>query len=135
VEALQAAEAALRAQNEDLHAMHRAVEQERARYAALFTLAPDGYLVTDTAGVVQEVNQAAVVLLGRPAEDLMGKPLVLVIVETDRPTFQTLLTRLTRQERVPPWDTSLQPLQGEPIPVSLTVAVDPPPPELVRALY
>jgi PAS domain S-box-containing protein len=135
VEALQRAEEELRAQNDALHAMRVAVEQERDRYVALFTLAPDGYLVTDAAGVVQEVNQAAAVLLGRPAEDLVGKPLVLAVVEADRPTFQTLLTRLTRQQRVPPWETHLQPLQGDPLPVSLTVAVDPPPPQPVRGLY
>ena len=57
---------------------------ERERYAALFDLAPDGYLVTD-AGVIQEANCTAVALLAVSQEVLVGKPLVLWIAKEDRP--------------------------------------------------
>jgi two-component system sensor histidine kinase FlrB len=132
---LQAAEAALRAQNADLQAMRMALEAERARYSALFLLAPDGYLVTDTAGVLQEVNQAGAALLGQPAAMLVGKPLRFFLVEADQPQFDTLLARLLRQERVPPWETQLQPQQGAPVPVSLSMAVEPAAGGEVRAVY
>jgi PAS domain-containing protein len=36
------------------------------QYQALFELAPDGYLVTNAAGVIHTANQAAARLLGMP---------------------------------------------------------------------
>src|SRR5262249_7744131 len=64
LEELRTRDEELRQQNEALIATRLDVEQESARYAALFTLAPDGYLVTDAAGVIQEANPAAGSLLG-----------------------------------------------------------------------
>lgn len=135
VEALQVAEEELRAQNDELREAQCTVAHERARYAALFTLAPDGYVVTDAAGMVQEVNQVAAALLRRPAAALRGKPLVAYVAQTHRAAFRTLLTDLTHQERVPAWEGDLQPLEGAPVPVSLTVAVVQSSPEHAVCLY
>ena len=63
VEQLQAVEEELYQQHDELIETRRQVETERARYTALFDLAPDGYLVTNAAGVIQEANRAAVALL------------------------------------------------------------------------
>ena len=110
VEELQAAEEELRQQQDELRTRQQ-VEVERERYAALFDLAPDGYLVTDAAGVIQEAN-CAVALLAVSQEVLVGKPLVLWIVKEDRLAFHTQLAHLTQALRVHDWELRLQPQQG-----------------------
>src|SRR5262249_27268516 len=56
VEELQTAEEELRRQQDELIETRHQIEVERARYTALFDLAPDGYLVTNAAGIIQEAN-------------------------------------------------------------------------------
>src|SRR5438067_11590331 len=55
-----------------------AAAQERAnlllRYQQLFAFLPDGYVITDLWGNVRDANQAALTLLGRPREFVVGKP-------------------------------------------------------------
>ena len=65
LEELQVAEEELRQQNEELLETHLQVEQERHRYAMLFDLVPGGYVVTDAAGIILEINNAAAALLNR----------------------------------------------------------------------
>src|SRR5205823_4815992 len=48
----------LHIQNEELHATQRALALQHQRYQELFELAPNGYLVTDSKGVILEVNRA-----------------------------------------------------------------------------
>jgi PAS domain-containing protein len=47
--------------------VQQAVEAERHQYQTLFDLAPDGYLVTNPVGAIQEANPAAARLFGMPA--------------------------------------------------------------------
>jgi len=61
-------------------AAREALETERQRYRDLFEFAPDGYLVTDADGTIQEANQAAALLLGVRQDFLGGKPLVVFVV-------------------------------------------------------
>ena len=64
IEELQVSEEELRVQNESLAASELLLQEERARYAELFHLAPDPYLVTTLDGAVREANHAAAALLG-----------------------------------------------------------------------
>jgi PAS domain-containing protein len=66
MEEFQAADNELRAQNDELVHTHAQLEAQRRRYQELFAFAPDGYLVTDMRGVIQEANQAAVALFDTP---------------------------------------------------------------------
>src|SRR5215471_13795510 len=68
-------EAELRQELAEREVAQQAVEAERAQYQTLFELAPDGYLVTDAAGIIRQANQAAAYLLWRPPEQLVGLPL------------------------------------------------------------
>ncbi|CAA9401470.1 hypothetical protein AVDCRST_MAG94-5938, partial [uncultured Leptolyngbya sp.] len=52
------------------------MEAERQRYQELFEFAPDGYLVTDAQGKIQEANLAAARLLNIEQRFLVGKPLL-----------------------------------------------------------
>jgi PAS domain-containing protein len=63
LEELQVSGEELRVQNEELAAARQTVETERQRYQELFDFAPDGYLVTNAEGVIQEANRAAAGLL------------------------------------------------------------------------
>lgn len=121
LEELHVADEELRRQNDALAAARRTAEAERQRYQELFEQAPDGYLVTDPAGVIQEANQAAAVLLDRAPEFLVGKPLALFVVEPGRRAFRTLLHRLPRLERVQDWDIDMRPTERPSFPAALTV--------------
>jgi len=109
----------LRQQNEELEITRRAAESERQRYQDLFDFAPDGYLVTDATGTVQEANRAAAALLSVPQGYLVGKSLSIFVPEPERRTF---LTRLAQLHQVQSWEVNLQPQGGQPFPAALTVA-------------
>jgi PAS domain S-box-containing protein len=132
---LQAVEEHVHQQHDALVEMRQQVETERARYTALFDLAPGAYLVTNAAGVIQEANRAAVALLATSQEVLVGKPLLLWIAKEDRLAFHTQLSRLTQVQQLHDWELSLQPQQGSVFPVSITVAVRQHPQEQQPVLY
>ncbi len=95
-EELQVAEEELRAQNEELAVAQAAMEAERQRYQELFEFAPDGYLVTDAQGKIQEANLAAARLLNIEQRFLVGKPLLNFVAEPERRDFRTKLNQLCR---------------------------------------
>ncbi|MGC9356244.1 MAG: PAS domain S-box protein [Anaerolineae bacterium] len=123
LEELQVAQEELREQNEELRAIRHELELERRRYQALFAFAPDGYLVTDPEGVIEEANRDAGKLLGLPPDYMAGKPLALFVSEGAQTDFYARLSRLQAGgEGQPAWRTRFRPRQGEPFPVHLTVA-------------
>src|SRR5262245_15130376 len=75
LEELHVAEEEQHQQNEALAAARLTAEAERQRYQELFDFAPDGYLVTDADGIIQEANRAAAALLGVPQPHLLDKSL------------------------------------------------------------
>jgi PAS domain S-box-containing protein len=95
------------------------------RYRDLFEFAPEGYLVTDLDGAIQEANQAAAALLHIPAMCPVGQPLTAFAVDEERPAIRTELDRLRRipRDQVRQWMTRLQPLQGPALDVVLRVTV------------
>jgi PAS domain S-box-containing protein len=122
VEELRVAAEELRQQNEELLAMRQALEAERQRYRDLFEFAPDGYLVTDADGTIQEANQAAALLLDVRQDFLMGKPLVVFVAGEAHRGFNAYMARLHdgHLERVAEWQTTLQPRNGPAFPITLT---------------
>ena len=52
----------LRRQNADLMALRQALESDQHRYREVFDLAPDGYVLTDLAGIISEANRTAAAL-------------------------------------------------------------------------
>lgn len=103
MEEMETAEAELRAQNEELKEARHLIELERSRYQALFDLAPDGYLVTDRHGVISDANQAAQEMLGSRFQDLMGKPVAVVVEEDDRRAFRQHLLAALASETKTSW--------------------------------
>lgn len=125
VEELRVADEELRAQNEQLALSQLAVEAERERYRDLFEFAPDGYLVTDRAGLVKEANRAAAELLGISQRRLLGKPLALYVAPQDLPAFRRELLRLSGETGRREWEIQLKPRHGPALPAHLTVTAAP----------
>jgi PAS domain S-box-containing protein len=123
LEELHVAQEELRQQNEELVATRQAVEAERQRYQDLFESAPDGYLVTDAEGTIQEANRTTATLLQVDQDFLVGKPLVVFVLTEGRAPFHAHLTQLqTRPQPIRDWETYLQPRRAEPFPAAMTVA-------------
>lgn len=123
LEELLVADEELRAQNEELVAAHTSLAREQQRYRELFEFAPDGYLVTDVKGIIQEVNEKAGSLLNHPPALLKGKPLVLFVASQDQPVFYAHLHRLAQEpvNRLE-WEMRLRPSEQAAFP-ALVAAV------------
>ncbi len=125
-EELQVAQEELRAQNEALTDARQTIEAERQRYQDLFELAPDGYLVTDANGKIQEANSVAAWLLNVAPRFLVGIPLVNFITPSQRLAFRTQLNQMCQVNRVQDWEVRLMPRapseRGAFFDVSMTVS-------------
>ncbi|MHC5936307.1 sensor domain-containing protein [Nostoc sp.] len=102
--------------SEELEGTRATVEKERQRYQDLFEFAPDGYLVTDTVGTIQEANHAAATLLGVQQKYLVGKPLIIFIAQEDHQSFSSQMNNL---QQLLNWEINLQPRKGKPFPASV----------------
>jgi PAS domain S-box-containing protein len=109
-------------QNQELVAVREAVEAERQRYQELFELAPDGYLVTDVNGNIQQANRAAAKMFNLEPRFIVGKPLSIFIVREEHLSFYSQLTQLSRKQERQEWEVRLQPRNGTPFDAALTVA-------------
>ncbi|WP_318780346.1 PAS domain S-box protein [Atlanticothrix silvestris] len=119
LEELQVAEEKLRQQNEELASTRETLELECQRYQDLFEFAPDGYLVTDVHGVIQEANSAAATLLSVRQNYLIGKPLVLFVAEQGRHQFINQLRNFQDKQEA---EIDIQPREGEPFVAEIKVA-------------
>ncbi|MEH2078755.1 MAG: EAL domain-containing protein [Nostoc sp.] len=115
-EPLQIAVEELLAVFEQLKVTTATAEKERQRYQELFDLAPDAYLITDTKGKIQEVNYTAATLFSVPQIYLIGKPLILFIVQQNRQTF---ISNLNNLQQLDDWEIYLKPRFGTPFPTSI----------------
>ena len=121
-EELTVAEEELRAQQETLLETHNLLEIQRNRYRTLFDHAPDPYLVTDGAGIVEEANAAAADLLGLPGKVLVGKPLVTFVDQRARADFRAHLTSLADGAPIDKWSIDARVHDGRLVSVEATVS-------------
>lgn len=123
LEELHVASDELSRQNAELTAAHLAMQAERQRYQDLFDFAPDGYLVTDTNGVIREANRAAGDLLHVAQERLVGKPLAVYVTEGERKAFRDILSTLLKRSisGANEWEIGLKPRGSKELRVSMTV--------------
>ncbi|MBL1173727.1 MAG: PAS domain-containing protein [Pantanalinema sp. GBBB05] len=121
LEELRIAEEELRQQNEELLITQQRAESEQKRYQELFEFAPDGYLVTDCSGNIQEANRVAARLLNIRRQHLIRKPLVSFVVEEQRRSFRQLLNQIPTMHRVQDWEVQLCGREDQPFIAALTV--------------
>lgn len=112
----------LQQHHEELYATRQALEAQRQRYQELFDFAPDGYLVTNVQGVIQEANQAASQLFRVRQAFLVGKPLIVFVAKPDRRAFHTYLSHLQVEAQHRNWDLHLKPRKGEVFPAVITTS-------------
>src|SRR5207344_2707998 len=115
----------LRGAQRELQKQNEELTLARQRYLEQFDFAPDGYLVTDLTGVVEEANIAAAVLLHSEREMMNGKPLALYLPSDDQNRFSVHLIQLQSGSvhRIRDWQTTIRPQSGRPFPAALTVGV------------
>ena len=122
VEELNVAVEELQHQHRELEIANLTITQEQQRYQELFEFAPDGYLVTDSRGIIQEANVVTGELLNRYAQRLFGKPLALFFAKADLSAYYTLLDRLETETQIRGVELNLTPYQLAPIPIAISVA-------------
>ncbi|HEV2736501.1 MAG TPA: PAS domain-containing protein, partial [Longimicrobiaceae bacterium] len=112
----------LHIQRELLDTSRRELEAEREQLRELFRLAPEPFLVTDPAGVVQEANRAAAELLREPEGALAGRSLGEFLTEQRRAAMERRIQALARGGEHVEWQTRMTPREGETVDVSVTVS-------------
>ena len=120
LEELQIANEDLQHQNEELSNTQQALIAQRQRYQELFEEVPDAYFVTDTKGLIQEVNSAATTLLNISKSVLLGKLLGIYVIEKEIIAFHLKLTHLRDHAEIPDWkmqewEVNLRPCNKTPI--------------------
>jgi PAS domain S-box-containing protein len=75
------------------------VTRERAerRFEMLFDAVPDGLLVTDPAGRIEQVNRTATTMFGYEREELLGQPIETLVPEAHTRQHDSFLRAATRQ--------------------------------------
>lgn len=126
-ELLAAAAEELTVQDQELTATAEMARLWRRHYEELFQFAPDGYLVTDQLGVIQEANRAAADLLGVSPEFLAGKPLPRCVAHAERADFRARLRALQPEAGRQEWEVSVQPRRRPSFGAFVTVAAAPGP--------
>ncbi len=96
LEELQTSQEDLQLQNRILVATRQQVEAERQSNRELFDFAPDGYLVTDNAGIIQEANIKIASMLCIDQEYIVGKPFAIFMPEACRQKFYATLEYLNQ---------------------------------------
>lgn len=94
-EQLQVALKELNSQTQKIADAQTEIQAERHRYQHLFKLSPDGYLIIDQDGIIQEVNRAAATLLNLPQSFLHGKSLFCLVAAEDRSLLKDKLAELS----------------------------------------
>ena len=125
VEELEVSTEEIHGQNEALAEAKNQLDLETARYRELFDLAPDGYLVTDTVGVILESNRAASELLGTPGHFLVQKPVVVFVDAAGRrPVLNHLHDAVNgTYGQFVEFETSFAPPNHDPFPASVHLTV------------
>jgi PAS domain S-box-containing protein len=114
----------LEAKLEGLEAHCEQTNAMLTRYRELFEFAPDAYLVTDLAGIIQDLNFAATVLFGQPKDRVKSKPLPFYLTPESRQGFFARLARLsTNRESSLTWEAASQSPQSEPRYLVLSASV------------
>ncbi len=123
MEELQGAKEEMAEQNQELLASRDQLEFERGRYQKLFDLAPDGYVVTDLRGRIQEVNREACRMFQKGSNFLYRLNLIPFFGREDKKRLRDLLEQFKQSPSEQPLrlEASLRPPQQAPIPCALTI--------------
>jgi PAS domain S-box-containing protein len=97
---LQVQQQELTAQNNQLIATQRALEDSRDRYADLYDFAPIGFMTLDASGIVLEINLTGASLLRSERGRIIGLPFNIFVATTELPRFLEHLRQCRQLNRV-----------------------------------
>jgi PAS domain S-box-containing protein len=107
----------------DLDRQRRELARSDELVRNAFAAAPTGMALVDDDGTALRVNPALERLTGRPAEQLLGGPLVDVLADRDRAELERRLAGLAEQDDEPSsWSAHVLDAAGGRVPVTITVA-------------
>lgn len=109
-------------QNEELLQTRNLLEAERLHYYDLFEFAPDAYFVTNSEGIIQELNLATAKLLNVSKQMLLGQSMINFISIEEKESFRSELNQLFQSDESKEIVLRLQPAHGESFDATLTVA-------------
>jgi PAS domain S-box-containing protein len=109
---------------EEMQHQNLLLENERQRYQDLFNFAPDGYIITDSQGKIQEANQSIVTLLGSNKQNIVGQYLIKFIPHRE---YQALYSQFKQlgalpQLQIQTKELQIQPYNAAPFSAEVTVA-------------
>jgi PAS domain S-box-containing protein len=109
--------------------LQKAVEEERfrgeqaaQRLAAIVESSQDAIVAKDLNGIITSWNQGAERLFGYAAEEVIGKPITIVIPEDRLDEEPDILARIRRGERVEHFETVRRRKDGSPVEISLMIS-------------
>lgn len=101
---------------------HKRVEESNQRLAAIVESSDDAIVSKDLSGIVKSWNRGAERLFGYTAEEMIGKPITLLIPAERTDEEATILSRVQGGERVHHFDTVRRRKDGTRVQISLTVS-------------
>ncbi|MGK9171451.1 PAS domain S-box protein [Inquilinus limosus] len=97
-------------------------EQAAQRLAAIVESSDDAIVAKDLNGVITSWNQGAERLFGYAAEEVIGKPITIIIPEDRQHEEPKILAQIRRGERVEHFETIRRRKDGSLIDISLTIS-------------
>ena len=82
----------LEMQNDEMSIVAEELEKEKSRFLNLFEMAPVGYLVLNNRGIITDINNAGVKLLGLGKYQIISRPLAGFVHHDDVHAFRTFYT-------------------------------------------
>ncbi len=87
VNELQLYQVELEMQNDELRVAQQELQRSRDHFFNLFDKAPIGYAILDQNGMIMDINQAIIEMVGQDRERILGKPFSQFIISQDQPIF------------------------------------------------
>jgi PAS domain S-box-containing protein len=106
LEELQVTEEELRLQNEELAEVRGVLEAQRKEYKDLFELAPLAIIITDTAGLILETNQAAQDLF-HMKDSQVSRALILRVDAQERRLLSAKISEVINRPGIHQWEQRL----------------------------
>jgi len=107
------------------HEAERRIRESEARsrgIAAIVESSEDAVLTKDLNGVITSWNHGATRLFGYTAEEVIGKPITILIPAERHDEEPSILARIRRGERIDHYETVRQRKDGSTVDISLTVS-------------
>jgi PAS domain S-box-containing protein len=109
----------------DRHEAEQRLRESEARYrgiAAIVESSEDAVVTKDLNGIITTWNHGATRLFGYTAEEVIGKPVTILIPAERHDEEPSILARIRRGERIDHYETVRQRKDGSTVDISLTVS-------------